>query len=78
MVVAETLHQAHEGTQNAAALRFGTALALGIDPELVHVVSPYVGGAFGNKNSLQVHTALTAIAARRLGRPVKLALTPAS
>ncbi len=65
----------HEGTQNAASLQFGVATALGIEPSLVRVVSPYLGGGFGNKNSLQCQTALAAIAARRLGRPVKLVLT---
>ncbi|WP_410813513.1 xanthine dehydrogenase family protein molybdopterin-binding subunit [Micromonospora sp. 067-2] len=65
----------HEGTQNANALRFGVATQLGLDPQSVRVSSPYIGGAFGNKNSLQPHTALAAIAARRLGRPVKLVLT---
>ena len=65
----------HEGTQNAASLRFGVATALGIDPADVRVVSPYVGGGFGNKNSLQCQTALAAVAARRLDRPVKLVLT---
>ena len=64
----------HEGTQNADAVRHGLAAQLGIDAAQVRVISPYVGGAFGNKNSLQPHTSLAAVAARRLGRPVKLVL----
>lgn len=64
----------YESTQNANAVRFGVAAELSIDASTVQVVSPYIGGAFGNKNSLQPHTALAAIAARRLGRPVKLVL----
>jgi xanthine dehydrogenase YagR molybdenum-binding subunit len=36
------------------------------------VISPSAGGAFGQKNSLQMQTVLVAVAARRLGRPVKL------
>jgi xanthine dehydrogenase YagR molybdenum-binding subunit len=64
----------HESTQNAGALRHGVALQLGIPPEKVRVVSPYIGGGFGQKNSVQAHTALVAIAAKRLGRPVKLVL----
>ena len=39
------------------------------------MVSPFVGGAFGSKGSLTQRTALIAIAARRLGRPVKLVAT---
>jgi len=62
----------HEGTQNASAIRHGLARELGLSPERVHVISPYAGGGFGQKNSLQMQTVLAAIAAQRLGRPVKL------
>lgn len=61
-----------ESTQNAGALRNGLALQLGIPPEKVRIISPYIGGGFGQKNSVQAHTSLVALAARRLGRPVKL------
>ncbi|MFB4280526.1 xanthine dehydrogenase family protein molybdopterin-binding subunit [Nonomuraea sp. MTCD27] len=64
----------HEGTQSVGALRGGLARQLGIDPDDVRVMAPYVGGAFGQKNSLQPHIAPLAVAARRLGRPVKLVL----
>ncbi|MDX6744850.1 xanthine dehydrogenase family protein molybdopterin-binding subunit [Actinocorallia sp. A-T 12471] len=62
----------HEGTQNASAIRRGLAGQLGLPQERVRVVAPYVGGGFGNRNSLQMQTGLAAVAARRLGRPVKL------
>jgi xanthine dehydrogenase YagR molybdenum-binding subunit len=65
----------HEGTQNTAAIRNGLAQQLGIDPAEVEVLAPYTGGGFGQKNSLQPHIGLLAVAARRLGRPVKLVLT---
>ncbi|MFG1993966.1 xanthine dehydrogenase family protein molybdopterin-binding subunit [Actinoplanes sp. NPDC048988] len=65
----------HEGTQNAAAVRNGLAQQLGLDASKIEVISPYLGGAFGQKNSLQNHTGPLAVAARRLGRPVKLVLT---
>ena len=61
-----------EGTQNAEGVRHGVATQLGVAPDLVEVVSPYTGGGFGQKNSLQMQTALVAIAAQRLQRPVKL------
>ncbi|MEU0797048.1 xanthine dehydrogenase family protein molybdopterin-binding subunit [Amycolatopsis sp. NPDC005961] len=64
----------HEGTQNAAALRHGLAEQLGIDAASIEVRSPYVGGGFGQKNSLQPHLGPLALVARRLGRPVKLVL----
>jgi xanthine dehydrogenase YagR molybdenum-binding subunit len=65
----------HEGTQNSGAIQNGVAQQLGIDPGRVEVISPSVGGGFGQKNSLQPHIGPLAIAARRLGRPVKLMLT---
>ncbi|WP_428391401.1 xanthine dehydrogenase family protein molybdopterin-binding subunit [Lichenicoccus sp.] len=38
----------------------------------VHVESPYIGGGFGGKATILPHTVLIAMAARRLGRAVKL------
>ncbi len=61
-----------EGTQNAEGIRQGLALELGLPPERVQVISPFAGGSFGQKTSLQMQTVLAAIAARRLERPVKL------
>lgn len=62
----------HEGTQTAGGVQNGVALQLGIDPANIEVISPYLGGGFGQKNSVQAQTALVALAARRLGRPVKM------
>jgi xanthine dehydrogenase YagR molybdenum-binding subunit len=62
----------HEGTQNAEAIRHGLVNALGLTAERVEVISPYCGGGFGQKNSLQMQTVLAAVAAQRTGRPVKL------
>ena len=45
---------------------------LGLAPDEVRVVSPYVGGAFGSRGSLTQRTALVALAAQRVKRPVKL------
>jgi xanthine dehydrogenase YagR molybdenum-binding subunit len=67
----------HEPTQNAEGVRHGVAKQLGLDAARVRVLSPTLGGGFGQKNSLQSHTALVAIAARTLGRPVKLVMTRA-
>jgi xanthine dehydrogenase YagR molybdenum-binding subunit len=62
----------HEGTQNAEAIRHGLVVALGLSPERVEVISPFAGGGFGQKNSMQMQTVLAAVAARRLRRPVKV------
>jgi xanthine dehydrogenase YagR molybdenum-binding subunit len=39
------------------------------------VISHFIGGAFGSKGSAWSHVVLAALAAREVGRPVKLALT---
>jgi xanthine dehydrogenase YagR molybdenum-binding subunit len=62
----------HEPSQYVNSVKFGLAEQLGMDPERIRVISTYVGGAFGAKGFLTQRTALVAIAARRLGRPVKL------
>jgi xanthine dehydrogenase YagR molybdenum-binding subunit len=67
----------YEGTQNSSAVRNGVAAILGIDTSLVTVISPYVGGGFGQKNSLQMQTALVAAAAKKVGAPVKLVVSRA-
>ena len=51
------------------------AYTLGIPKETVRVISHYVGGGFGCKGFTWWHSLLAAIAARKVGRPVKLALT---
>jgi xanthine dehydrogenase YagR molybdenum-binding subunit len=48
-----------------------------MEPDNIRVVSRYVGGAFGSRGSLTQRTALIALAARRLQRPVKLVATRA-
>lgn len=62
----------HEGTQNSGAIRHGLARQLGLDPVKIEVISPQAGGGFGLKNSQQMQTLLAAVAARKLGQPVKL------
>ena len=61
-----------ESTQNVYGFKFGLAEQLGIPAENVHVVSPYIGGAFGSRGSLTQRTALVALAAQKVGRPVRL------
>jgi len=62
----------HEGTQASQSVQQGLAIALGIDPGKVRVLSPYAGGAFGSKNSMCFHSVMAAVASRHIGRPVKL------
>ena len=61
-----------ESSQNVHSFKNGLAQQLGIAAENVRVISPYIGGAFGSRGSLTQRSALIAVAAKRLGRPVKL------
>ncbi|HEV7714617.1 MAG TPA: xanthine dehydrogenase family protein molybdopterin-binding subunit, partial [Steroidobacteraceae bacterium] len=51
------------------------AAIFGLAAENVHVICPFIGGAFGSCLRVWPHTTLAAMAARHLGRPVKLVLT---
>ena len=64
-----------ESSQNMWGFKNGLAEQLGISPDDVRVISPYVGGAFGSRGSLTQRTALIALAARRVNRPLKLVAT---
>ncbi|SFP69337.1 xanthine dehydrogenase YagR molybdenum-binding subunit [Sphingomonas rubra] len=60
--------------QVIGAARKTVARALGIEAERVRVLAPYVGGGFGGKTGVGAEAILAAIAAERVGRPVKVAL----
>ena len=62
----------HEPSQSVYGLQHGAAEELQIDPSQVRALSPYIGGAFGSKGTITPRTAITAVAAKRLKRPVKL------
>ena len=57
------------GVQGAMAATFG------LKPENVRVVTPHIGGGFGSKGGAWGHVVIAAMAAKMVGRPVKLALT---
>ncbi|GKS76311.1 xanthine dehydrogenase family protein molybdopterin-binding subunit [Acidovorax sp. SUPP950] len=50
------------------------AKTLGLAPDKVRLVSPYIGGGFGGKLFLRADTVLAALGARAAGRPVKVAM----
>ncbi|WP_410579354.1 xanthine dehydrogenase family protein molybdopterin-binding subunit [Amycolatopsis sp. lyj-108] len=65
----------YSGAQ-APQLFAGTiAATIGVDPSRVHLLSPHVGGGFGNKILTWGHPVLAAAAAKALGRPVRIVLT---
>ncbi len=65
----------YEPSQNVYGIKNGLAQQLGMDASRVRVISPFIGGAFGSKGALTQRTAIVAVAAKRLGRPVKLVAT---
>ena len=62
-------------TQWVHGVRDAIAAALGLEPALVRVVAPHVGGGFGAKGLAYPEEVLTALAALRLGRPVRWTAT---
>lgn len=62
-------------SQGVMGVRAHLAQSFGIQPENVHVVSPFVGGAFGAALNPNYYPFLTAMAARELKRPVKVNYT---
>ncbi len=65
----------YEPSQFMWGLKAAVAEQLGLDPANVRTISRYIGGGFGAKGGITSRTAWIAIAARRLGRPVKLVPT---
>ena len=64
----------YETTQGVVNHRVVMAQVLGLPLENVRVVTRFLGSGFGGKLFPWPHTAMTAVAARRLNRPVKLSL----
>ena len=50
------------------------AKTLGIPKDNIRLVSPFIGGGFGGKGTVQSDLVMASLAARAAGRPVKLAL----
>jgi xanthine dehydrogenase YagR molybdenum-binding subunit len=62
-------------TQGVYVVRQHLATSFNIPQENVHVISPFVGGAFGSSLRPNYYPALTAMAARVIKRPVKVVYT---
>jgi len=65
----------YESTQGIRASQLTVARLLGMPLSDVRVVTHFVGGGFGCKAMVWPHSTLAAMAARHVGRPVKLSLT---
>ncbi|MBC6609051.1 xanthine dehydrogenase family protein molybdopterin-binding subunit [Hymenobacter sp. BT188] len=62
----------YDTTRGLEVLQEVMATSLGLPKESVHVICPFIGGAFGAKGWLYAPPLLTAMAARAVGRPVKI------
>lgn len=62
----------HDSTQWAFGVQRRMATVFNLPPSQIRVIVPYVGGAFGSKGQPWSHVALAAMAAKMVGRPVKL------
>ncbi|MGD0678428.1 MAG: xanthine dehydrogenase family protein molybdopterin-binding subunit [Polyangiaceae bacterium] len=65
----------YDATQGIFGVRRRIATIFGLPPENIRVINHYVGGGFGCKGSTWSHVALAVMAARLLGRAVKVVLT---
>jgi xanthine dehydrogenase YagR molybdenum-binding subunit len=65
----------YDSTQGIHPDRETVARHLGIPATRVRVIAKFVGGGFGCKGTTWSHVVLTAMAARQLQRPVRLALS---
>ena len=61
-------------SQGMAMARGRLAGLFGISPDKIYIRSPFLGGGFGSKGLMSGPQVLGAIAARAVGRPVKLVL----
>jgi xanthine dehydrogenase YagR molybdenum-binding subunit len=64
----------YDASQGVFGVRTRLAGMFAIPPENVRVIAKYIGGGFGGKGSAWPHVILTAMAAKMIGRPVKIAL----
>jgi len=65
----------YEKTQTLYGTQGSIARVFGIPPANVHVISKFVGGAFGSASSTWPHSIAAVIAAKMIGRPLKVSLT---
>ncbi len=63
-----------DSTQHIYGIRDQVAQALGLPQHQVRIIKQYMGGGFGAKIEAGKYTVLAALAAKQIGRPVKMLL----
>ena len=64
----------YDSNQHAPGIAAAVGAVFDLPADRVHVVAEHVGGGFGSKGSARPNAVLAAMAARVVGRPVRLAL----
>jgi xanthine dehydrogenase YagR molybdenum-binding subunit len=64
----------YDSNQHPSGVAAAVGGLFGLPADRVHVITEHVGGGFGSKGSARANAVLAAMAAREVGRPVKLAL----
>jgi xanthine dehydrogenase YagR molybdenum-binding subunit len=67
----------YDTTQHIFGAKELVAIVLGIPLERINVVASFLGGGFGGKAYVWPHTLMAAVAAKAIGRPVRIQLTRA-
>ena len=65
----------YDKTQSLQDAQKNIATLYNLPVKNVHVISHYIGGAFGSAFNFWPHTAAAVIAAKKIGRPLKVVLT---
>lgn len=65
----------HDSTQGTSGVATDLAALFAVDRTAVRVLAEHVGGGFGSKGSTRPNCVLAVMAAKVVGRPVRLALT---
>jgi xanthine dehydrogenase YagR molybdenum-binding subunit len=63
-----------DSTQSIFSIRDNIASSLGLDSSDVRVIKKYMGGGFGSKLEAGKYTVMAALLAKKIGRPVKVAM----
>jgi xanthine dehydrogenase YagR molybdenum-binding subunit len=65
----------YDSSQNIFAVRRTLSQMFAVPLDNIHIMAPYIGGAFGSKGSIWPHLLIGVLAARVVQRPVKLTVT---
>jgi xanthine dehydrogenase YagR molybdenum-binding subunit len=65
----------YDSTQSVVGSKNAIAGMLGVEPENVRLFSYFIGGGFGSKGFTWPHSVMAPMAAKHVGRPVKIVLS---